>query len=503
MFNFYNLTPVNGLDKENLLNARQNNYAWSMTELGEYIYVGTGRNVAVLALESVLPGLKLPISVEPLDPNFTAEIWRYKKGSEENWERVFVGANQRDFGFRFMTTYRPFDGNPAIYASTAVLYGHLYVYKSVNGVDWKKTKFELENGGEIQGTSSRGMVSHNGKLYLTAVTDGNKNRIPLLYSSKDPEFYPWKLETPLGTNTNKNPQGTINNIAVFNNRIYVATATDTGVQIWRTNTSEPKIDDWTLVVDKGFGNPDNMMSIAIGVFKNHLYVSATKELPLSWAIPRGCDIVRIDKYDNWEIVVGPNSISGIWSGFFNPFNVYAWQMVEYNGKLVVATFDDAINMQTILEVLLLNKEILSKPPLSIPKFIIDILIEVYKLVVELLNTLDYPFGFDMYVSKDGKHFEPIFLNGLDNRYNYGARMLYVDSCNDLYIGTANPYQGLEVWSAEEEECYLDAKSKYIDKQYDYKMIKEKIESHFVQLEEYMPQIKEILPQLIERYFPNH
>ena len=39
----------------------------------------------------------------------------------------------------------------------------------------------------------------------------------------------------------------------------------------------------------------------------------------------------------------------------------------------------------------------------------------------------------IYVSEDGKHFELIFLNGLNNRYNYGGRMLFVDSCDDLYI----------------------------------------------------------------------
>ena len=36
---FKNLTPTNGFDYNNLNNARQNNYAWSMSELGDYIYV--------------------------------------------------------------------------------------------------------------------------------------------------------------------------------------------------------------------------------------------------------------------------------------------------------------------------------------------------------------------------------------------------------------------------------------------------------------------------------
>jgi len=54
----------------------------------------------------------------------------------------------------------------------------------------------------------------------------------------------------------------------------------------------------------------------------------------------GCDIIRIDKCDNWQLIVGGNplipltpsqgderrGISGLGSGFNNPFNVYAWQI---------------------------------------------------------------------------------------------------------------------------------------------------------------------------------
>lgn len=48
MYKFKNLTPVNGLDYNDLENARQNNYCWSMSELDDYIYVGTGRNILLV-----------------------------------------------------------------------------------------------------------------------------------------------------------------------------------------------------------------------------------------------------------------------------------------------------------------------------------------------------------------------------------------------------------------------------------------------------------------------
>ena len=44
---------------------------------------------------------------------------------------------------------------------------------------------------------------------------------------------------------------------------------------------------------------------------------------------------------------------------------------------------------------------------------------------------------------------PICLNGLGNRDNYGGRILFVSSENKLYIGTANPYEGCQLWESDD------------------------------------------------------
>lgn len=54
-------------------------------------------------------------------------------------------------------------------------------------------------------------------------------------------------------------------------------------------------------------------------------------------------------------------------------------------------------------------------------------------------------GFDLYRSKDGIHWEILTLNGLGNGHNLGIRNLFVSENGHLYIGTANPYDGCEVW----------------------------------------------------------
>jgi len=38
MYSFKNTTPTNGFDSNDLNNARQNNYAWSICQLDQYIY---------------------------------------------------------------------------------------------------------------------------------------------------------------------------------------------------------------------------------------------------------------------------------------------------------------------------------------------------------------------------------------------------------------------------------------------------------------------------------
>lgn len=463
MADFYNLTPTNGFDNHNFNNARQNNYAWSISELDNYIYVGTGRNILLNVIKSIEPDTQIPILIKPDPVDNSAEIWRYKKDEKLPWERVYKAPPCSGLsGFRFMIKATPLGGSPCIYA--AALGERVQILKTTNGVNW----FILPDS-VLQGTSSRAMVTLNGKIYVATIDEINPSPNSLLYSSKDPEFYPWKPVIDYNDpffDPNRNPKGSISNMEVFNHKLYVATSNSDGVQVWRTNGIEPRLNDWTLIADSGFGCPEDKYSLSMGVFKDHLYVSMTKQLPLSWFIPMGCDIVRIDKGDNWEFVVGGSpfpsftsteecncqSFSRIGSGFNNPFNVYGWQIQEYQGKLLISTFDDSSNMEVILDTLLTNRIALEQ---LIGAEITKLLIEVYEGVVLLLRESHYPIGFDLYISDDGYHFSSIFLNGLHNPNNYGGRMLYVDNCNSLYLGTANPFQGCEVWrTCDIEKCHL-------------------------------------------------
>ena len=165
-----------------------------------------------------------------------------------------------------MISHKPFGGNPCIYAATVG--PRPQILKTTNGVNW----FILPDT-VLQGTSSRAMVEQKGKIYMSTIDEQDSSRGALLYSSVDPEFYPWESLIDMNApcfDPSKNPTDPIWNMEAFNNRIYVAVSNPNGAQVWRTNGPEPKLNDWTLIVDKGFGDPANVVTLATGVFKDHL-----------------------------------------------------------------------------------------------------------------------------------------------------------------------------------------------------------------------------------------
>ena len=53
-------------------------------------------------------------------------------------------------------------------------------------------------------------------------------------------------------------------------------------------------------------------------------------------------------------------------------------------------------------------------------------------------------GFDLFVTSDGEQWEAVVRDGLGDPYNYGARTFTIFD-DALYIGTANPYFGAQLW----------------------------------------------------------
>lgn len=153
-----------------------------------------------------------------------AEIWRYKKDETLPWEKVYKApADSGITRFRFMIKDRPSGGNPCIYA--AAFEKKVQVLKTTNGVNWFILPDEV-----MRGTSSRSMLIQNGKVYISTIDETNPSEVPMLYSSEDPEFFPWvsviDYNAP-GFDPTRNPRGSISNMEVFYNRIYALQAMQT------------------------------------------------------------------------------------------------------------------------------------------------------------------------------------------------------------------------------------------------------------------------------------
>lgn len=479
---FKKITPVRGFDRTDPDNARQNNYVWSMEEMGDYIYAGTARNIVhsllLFAGEMIGEEIPVPPELEPDDVDNSGEIWRYHKNGRLGWERVYKAPPEpMNIGFRFMKRYTTPGGETALYAAALTpLSPRLLIMKSTYGKHW----YPLDSG--ITGYSARYMAEHRGKLYMGALPFLGLGET-LLFASEDPEGKGWQLIDVNGE-PGKNPRGSVDLILSYNNRLYVGTVQPDGFEIWRTQGALPEKDDWKLVVDKGAGDARNEHPWAIGVFQDHIYIGTAIEAAVFSAdpeqeivAPKGFDLIRVDKDDNWELVAGGTPVvptepvtgtrgtplSGYSSGFGNISNAYCWQIQAQEKELYLGTFSWSVLIPSfipllpeILKILAaleggeeiaanmgFTKEELTKTALAICKPNVNKLLEC---LAHLIMALGYEvFGFDLWKTRDGVHWEAVTLNGFGNPHNYGIRMLFLSEDKTLYIGTANPFQGCEVW----------------------------------------------------------
>ncbi|TYP56851.1 hypothetical protein [Thermosediminibacter litoriperuensis] len=463
---FVKITPFNGFDSTNPDNAKQNNYAWAMEEMGDYIYVGTGRNIVFSVIKAgTFPGLQVPKEFVPQNVDMNAEIWRYKKDGSEGWQRVYKAPPQLGIiGFRFMIRYTTPRGETALYAVGYTIQPKIVILKSLDGVQWTPLVTD------IPGTSTRAMIEHNGKLYMGVLGDPVAGDT-LLYVSEDPEKNGWTLVSTQG-DPDRNPRGGIVTMVSFNGHIYVGTAPVGGFEVWRTEGLEPQKDGWKLVVDKGAGDGLNEVPLSMGVFKDHIYVGTAIAFAISSVDPsrkivppKPFDLIRINRHDEWKVIVGgepvlpTNPVTGkrnkgkYVSGFGDISNGYCWQLIQFGNRFYLGTWDWSVLLPPFISSLAtINKGVL---PSVLPSFLnpanIINLVREYNLkpLLKLLKGSKRDFyenlGFDMYVSENGENWKAVTLDGLGNPYNYGLRNLLPSEDGKLYLGTANPFQGCEVW----------------------------------------------------------
>ncbi len=469
-----NITPVNGFDRTDQDHARQNNYAWSMAEFNGYMYVGTGRNIAALGLAQYQ--LAPLDSVTPEQMVNLGEIWRYPIGKgKKHWERVYTAEEpSKIYGFRDMIAYEDKNGVNALCISGPSLdKSAAYVLYSTDGESWERMSTEMPAG-----YNSRAFQIFKGVLYCgTNNTLGGEQATLLATDSYADGLKAVTLPAAV--------VGNIMSLAEMNGYLYIGTASGKGFSVWKSQ--DPASGEWTLVVDNGAGDALNEWAMTMMPFNGYLYVGSAitggiiSVDPEKQYVPfKGFDLIRIDADDNWELIVGGDPIhpsvpskgkrgkSRYSSGFGNAFNCYCWQMHEYNGRLYLSSWDAALLYKDVI-VNEIKNGILSGLGLD-EDSVFDLaflagLVKQIGLTEEHYRWLDwiiavakslprYPreHGFDLYSTRDGKHFCTETLDGFSNPENYGLRTMTAASDGKLYFGTANVYEGCEVWTYKNREC---------------------------------------------------
>ena len=171
------------------------------------------------------------------------------------------------------------------------------------------------------------------------------------------------------------------------------------------------------------------------------------------------NLYRMNAEEEIELIVGDademfpeGGLSGLGSGFGCNENQYIWKMTEYGGRLYVGTYDASSFLIPLDEYM--NDEKASQEWKDSVDDYVEILCKDYDGVPESAVTcgeyLDQAtFGFDLYVTEDGVNFTKITDNGFGDPYNHGLRAFGITE-QGLFIGTANPFYGTQVWKLSEK-----------------------------------------------------
>jgi hypothetical protein len=424
----FELISLNGFDPEDH-RVDTNDYAWSMEYFEPngapaYVYVGTGNDMIGLIYQviSVAVGTSEPQEVAARPP----EIRRYRGDvSQYEWETVLDYRDVEDdpdfetIGFRFMRQYRSeADGVNYLYAGTFGQQAALWRSATGDPGTWEIVWQSDEPG------SVRDLEAHNGLLYVAFVgeTPAGQAGVGKIFVTDGEQV------SPVVTDGFGDPDNIgVMCLASFNGWLYAGTKNAvSGYEVWKLAGPDGNADP-VLVVADGATSPLNEAVATPCVFRGQLYLGSQLN-PMS-NVTRGfkaADIIRINPDDTWETVVGPDSLSGFGSGFDHWPNTYIWSMVVHEDWLYASAYDQVSPFFNVLENM-------------------DRLVKALGRARQA-NCIEQTWraGADLYKTRDGVSWYAVTLDGLGDVGNYGFRTM--ESVGEwLYIGTANPFDGLEVW----------------------------------------------------------
>ncbi len=196
---------------------------------------------------------------------------------------------------------------------------------------------------------------------------------------------------------------------------------DEGMEVWRTCDGE----NWEVVADKGFGNPDNSSGRGLGFFNGYLYAGTENRI-------HGAELYRSVDGLNWEKVAQ--------DGILDKRNMWLSDFAELDGYLYMGTLN-VKGMQLYRTKNGTDFEQVFKGGLE--KFTNTAAMKVYVYNDELyVTTMDLIQGYDLYVSSDGLNFERLHKRG-HTKHSYAYLWQLEEYNGRLYAGTYQ-HRGLTV-----------------------------------------------------------
>lgn len=480
---------------------RENSYAWCMEVCGDYLYVGTVQNVIGLMLYGIGIMPQDPESPVPDITELRGSIFRMNLETEV-WELVYICSDKSngfgpvrfglDNGYRIMKCFQADGKDEILYAGSAgLVVNKEYASCSLLAIEPDRigeegyvpqSVFAMMQNRNI---SIRSIIEHDGMLYwATADVNNMGDEDPTNDVFEGPAI--WYSADPLGdyqsgVNLHENKidipdwfpvyGAEVMDMISYNNSIYVFFLTYNEMEggFWcaklrNKGTNEVPEWKWELIVGNemmvdgktytpkyppGMGDFRNS-GISCIVYKDKVYVGTLCGLAFRFMYQAdeaadgavdiemlkelgGRQIFRFDEEDEWERVVPDPRIQNEYlslavSGWMNPLNLYMWRFGIYDEKLYVGTFDATTAIKAVGG--MLAEDVVEDPMGS--------------LIADLLVIC--PEGFDLYYTFDGDVWLPASRDGFCDSWNYGVRSFASDpATGDLYLGTANPFFGCQVW----------------------------------------------------------
>jgi len=427
-----------------------NAYCHAMGWFRDRLYVGTTRHT-LFGCSPYDRGMEMeiwPVEVPdvPWEVDWRAQIWRFDP-DECRFENVFVSPTtpgSRGFdvatnvGFRDMAVYQGrSDPSPALYITS---WGsHMGVgpslVRSFDGVEFERVG--LDTIAQFANKTLRPLATFRGRLFTANAgqvgkTDADQ-RGGMILVSEDPGRGQWELASEPYFGDPKNLA--VFDLAEFNGHLYAGTFNPyDGFHIWKTDAEGKPPYKWKKVIGDGAGRGRlNEGAITLCEFRGALYAGTgiynCGYDRLHNVGPASPELIRLHPDDSWELVVGDPRltshglkapVSGFMSGFNNPFAGYAWRLCAHDGAIYAST---AVWSPWL--------------PFARRHRWPKSLRETWSRKREE-QLLEQYGGFDLWQSSDGDRWQPVTLNGFNNRFNMGARTM-VSSPRGLFVGTVNQF----------------------------------------------------------------